>query len=69
MEFVAENTEVGRVSLGMYAPTISKETGADLGPNHDLYSHDADAFGLMACDYKEPSTFVAPTRARFGTMA
>ena len=69
MEFDAENTEVGRVSLGMYAPKISKETGADLGPNHDLYSHDADAFGLMACDYKEPSTFVAPTRARFGTMA
>lgn len=56
MEFDDENTAIGRISLGMYAPKISKETGADLGPNHDVYSHDADAFGLMACDYREPVT-------------
>jgi phage terminase large subunit len=56
MEFDAENTAEGRISLGMYAPKISKETGADLGPNHDVYSHDSDAFGLMACDYKEPKS-------------
>lgn len=54
MRFNAATTETGRISLGMYAPKISKETGADLGPNHDVYSHDADAFGLMACDYRAP---------------
>jgi phage terminase large subunit len=69
MEFDEENTVEGRISLGMYAPKISKETGADLGPNHDLYSHDADAFGLMACDYREPVAKIATVRARFGTMA
>lgn len=70
MEFDAERTETGRISLGMYAPKISKETGADLGPNHDMYSHDADAFGLMACDYVEPrSTPVSAMRPRYGTMA
>lgn len=70
MLFDEECTAEGRVSLGMYAPKISKETGADLGPNHDVYSHDADAFGLMACDYKEPRMSAAPVqRARYGTMA
>lgn len=69
MEFDAERTETGRISLGMYAPKISKETGADLGPNHDVYSHDADAFGLMACDYKEPKAPTPLIRPRFGTMA
>lgn len=70
MLFDEEHTEEGRISLGMYAPKISKETGADLGPNHDLYSHDADAFGLMACDYKEPRIgAVRSTQPRYGTMA
>jgi phage terminase large subunit len=69
MEFDEESTANGRISLGMYARKISKETGADLGPNHDVYSHDADAFGLMACDYKEPVTLSAPLRPRFGTIA
>lgn len=69
IEFDEEHTAEGRISLGMYAPKISKETGADLGPNHDVYSHDADAFGLMACDYVEPKAPVALVRPRFGTMA
>ena len=51
--FNADTTEDGRIMLGLYAPKISEETGADRGPNHD-YSHDADAFGLMMCDYGEP---------------
>jgi len=69
--FDADNTADGRISLGMYAPKISKETGADLGPNHDVYSHDADSFGLMMCDYREPKIggVVAPPRPKFGTMA
>ena len=68
--FDADNTADGRISLGMYAPKISKETGADLGPNHDVYSHDADSFGLMMCDYREPKIGGATApRPRFGTMA
>lgn len=51
--FNADTTEDGRIMLGLYAPKISEETGADRGPDHD-YSHDADAFGLMMCDYAEP---------------
>jgi phage terminase large subunit len=51
--FNEDTTEDGRIMLGLYAPKISEETGADRGPNHD-YSHDADAFGLMMCDYTEP---------------
>ena len=55
----------------MYAPKISKETGADLGPNHDVYSHDADSFGLMMCDYREPKIGggQAYKPPRYGTMA
>ena len=69
--FDADNTEDGRISLGMYAPKISKETGADLGPNHDVYSHDADSFGLMMCDYREPKIGggQAYKPPRYGTMA
>ena len=51
--FNEDTTEDGRIMLGLYAPKISEETGADRGPDHD-YSHDADAFGLMMCDYNEP---------------
>lgn len=71
MVFDEEKTAEGRISLGMYAPKISKETGADLGPNHDVYSHDADSFGLMACDYREPKIGggVEAARPKFGTMA
>ena len=69
IEFDDERTAEGRISLGMYAPKISQETGADLGPNHDMYSHDADAFGLMSCDYVEPRPAMAPVRPRYGTMA
>jgi len=68
--FNESTTEDGRIMLGLYAPKISEETGADRGPNHD-YSHDADAFGLMMCDYREPKIggVVAPPRPKFGTMA
>lgn len=56
MWFNEVSTEDGRIMLGMYAPKISEETGADRGPDHD-FSHDADALGLMAIDYKEPQQF------------
>jgi phage terminase large subunit len=68
MWFHEPTTEDGRVMLGMYAPKYSP-TGADLGPDHE-YSHDADAFGLMAIDYKPPRGQVEIVmRPRFGTMA
>lgn len=54
--FDADKTEDGRMSLGWYHPKISEdERRRDMGPDHDWSSHDADAFGLMAIDYLEPS--------------
>ncbi len=52
--FHGPNTEIGRTSLGMYAPNIRETDGADMGPKHDMFSHDADAFGLKMCDYVPP---------------
>lgn len=56
MWFNADTTEEGRVGLGLYAPKLN-DRGVDLGPNHE-FSHDADAFGLMAIDYKEPTAYI-----------
>jgi phage terminase large subunit len=54
--FNDETTGDGRISLGWYHPKISDdERRRDMGPDHDWSSHDADAFGLMAIDYLEPS--------------
>lgn len=54
--FNEETTGDGRISLGWYHPKISDdERRRDMGPEHDWSSHDADAFGLMAIDYLEPS--------------
>lgn len=67
--FNEATTEDGRIMLGLYAPKISEETGADRGPNHD-FSHDADAFGLMMCDYKPPgATSDKPLVPTLGTIA
>lgn len=61
MWFNAETTEEGRVGLGLYAPKLN-DRGVDLGPDHE-YSHDADAFGLMCIDYREPTAHIhRPTR-------
>jgi phage terminase large subunit len=38
----------GLKRIGWYHPKIDKNTGADLGPDHDDSSHGADAFGLIA---------------------
>lgn len=55
MRFDEGKTEDGRTSLGWYHPKISEdEREKDMGPDHDWSSHDADAFGLMACDYRPP---------------
>lgn len=54
--FDADSTEAGRDALGWYHERRSddaREIG--LGPEHDWSSHGADAFGLMAVAYEEPS--------------
>ncbi|MEO1042843.1 MAG: phage terminase large subunit [Pseudomonadota bacterium] len=53
MVFDEDKTKDARVELGLYAPKINTQTGADMGPNHD-FSHVPDALGLMAIDHREP---------------
>lgn len=69
--FNKETTEALRDALGWYHANITTdERQADLGPLHDWSSHAADAFGLMAIDYQEPSlTTREIVRPRYGTMA
>jgi phage terminase large subunit len=62
-----------RGALGWYHEKRDEKDGRNvgLGPDHDWSSHYADAFGLMAIDYKEPTLSLKPVEARpkFGTMA
>lgn len=55
MWFNAETTEPGRDALGFYHEKRDSERNVGLGPDHDWASHAADAFGLMAVCYEEPS--------------
>jgi phage terminase large subunit len=48
-------TEPGRDALGFYHEKKDETRGIGLGPDHDWSSHAADAFGLMAVCYEEPS--------------
>ena len=45
----------GRDALGFYHAKKDENRDVDLGPEHDWSSHAADAFGLIAVAYKEPS--------------
>jgi phage terminase large subunit len=49
-------TEAGRDALGYYHERKDEHRDIGLGPEHDWSSHAADAFGLMAIAYEEPST-------------
>lgn len=71
MLFNKDTTGPLREALGWYHANITTdERQADLGPLHDWSSHAADAFGLMAIDYQEPSmTTREIVRPRYGTMA
>ena len=53
--FNAETTEAGRDALGYYHERKDETRDVGLGPDHDWSSHCADAFGLMAVHYEEPS--------------
>lgn len=53
--FNADTTEAGRLALGFYHERKDDKRSIGLGPEHDWSSHAADAFGLMAICYEEPS--------------
>lgn len=53
--FNEATTEPGRDALGFYHERKDEIRNIWLGPEHDWSSHAADAFGLMACCYVEPS--------------
>jgi phage terminase large subunit len=48
-------TQGGREALGFYHEKIDEVRGIGLGPDHNWASHSADAFGLGAIIYQEPS--------------
>jgi phage terminase large subunit len=53
--FNETTTEAGRDALGFYHERKDEQRNVGLGPEHDWSSHGADAFGLMAISYEEPS--------------
>jgi phage terminase large subunit len=53
--FNEATTEAGRDALGFYHEKKDEGRDVKLGPEHDWSSHGADAFGLMAIAYEEPS--------------
>jgi phage terminase large subunit len=56
-------TADGLDCLGYYHEKRDEQRLVGLGPEHDFSSHAADAFGLMAVSYRDPSsmrTFHAP---------
>lgn len=53
--FNEAKTEAGRDALGYYHERKDETRNVGLGPEHDWSSHAADAFGLMAICYREPS--------------
>ena len=55
MWFNETTTESGRDALGYYHERKDDVRNVGLGPDHDWSSHAADAFGLMAIAYEEPS--------------
>lgn len=53
--FNEATTEAGRDALGYYHERKDDDRNVGLGPEHDWSSHAADALGLMAICYEEPS--------------
>ena len=53
--FNEATTEAGRDALGYYHERRDDDRQLGLGPEHNWASHAADAFGLMAICYEEPS--------------
>jgi hypothetical protein len=55
----AEYARAFRGALGFYHEKKDEQRDVGLGPEHDWSSHAADAFGLMAIAYEEPSRLAA----------
>jgi phage terminase large subunit len=55
MWFNEATTEAGRDALGYYHERRDDDRQLGLGPEHNWASHAADAFGLCAICYEEPS--------------
>ena len=55
MWFNEDTTESGRDAMGYYHERKDENRNVGLGPEHDWSSHGADAIGLMAIAYEEPS--------------
>lgn len=53
--FNEATTEAGRDALGAYHEKRDDQRNIGLGPEHDWSSHAADAFGLLAVCYEEPT--------------
>jgi phage terminase large subunit len=60
--FNEATTEAGRDALGYYHERKDEQRDVGLGPEHDWSSHCADAFGLMAIAYEEPSRLTSWSR-------
>lgn len=60
MWFDEKRTGPGRKALGWYHEKIDEDRRFGLGPEHDWSSHAADAFGMMAIHYEEPTTTALP---------
>ena len=52
--FDEDGTKAGRQALSAYHEKRDENRDVGLGPDHDWASHDADSFGMMACEYKPP---------------
>jgi len=68
MWFDGERCAKGLKALGWYHEK-KNEGGYGVGPNHDWASHSADAFGLAAVDYREPTAKRATRRIEIGAGA
>jgi phage terminase large subunit len=55
MVYHRSRTQAGREALGWYHERKDDRREIGLGPEHDWSSHGADAAGLLAVDYKEPT--------------
>jgi phage terminase large subunit len=62
--FHAKRTQSGREALGWYHEVKDEKRDVGLGPEHDWSSNGADAFGLLAIDYREPSVVSRNAGAR-----
>lgn len=54
--FDQDKCEAGLDALGWYHERKDENRNVGLGVEHDWSSHGADAFGLVAADYKEPAS-------------